>query len=391
MIELSPWLLIALGGGAGLVGALLGLGGGIFLVPLLTLALGVPIRAAIAASLISVIATASASSTVNLDRGLVNLRLGMVLEVATSMGGLAGGITAALLAPRHLFLLFGLTLAGMGVIMARRSGRRNVIADTGVDPGRLGGRILEGETPYVYRVRRLTLALGVPIRAAIAASLISVIATASASSTVNLDRGLVNLRLGMVLEVATSMGGLAGGITAALLAPRHLFLLFGLTLAGMGVIMARRSGRRNVIADTGVDPGRLGGRILEGETPYVYRVRRLPLALGASLVAGAISGLLGLGGGIIKVPVLNAFCGIPIRVAAATSAFMIGVTAAASSFLYFGRGDVAFPLSAAIALGALPGSLLGARLTHRVQARSLKVIMAAVLLIVGAQMALKAL
>jgi hypothetical protein len=123
----------------------------------------------------------------------------------------------------------------------------------------------------------------------------------------------------------------------------------------------------------------------------VYRVKRLPLGLGASLVAGAISGLLGLGGGIIKVPILNAFCGIPIRVAAATSAFMIGVTAAASSFLYFGRGDVVLPLSAAIALGALPGSLLGARLTHRVHARYLKVFMALVLLAVGAQMALKAL
>ena len=243
----------------------------------------------------------------------------------------------------------------------------------------------------IFLVPLLTLALGVPIRAAIAASLISVIATASASSTVNLDRGLVNLRLGMVLEVATSIGGLAGGITAALLSPRHLFLLFGVTLACMGVVMARRSGRRNVIADTGADPGRLGGRILEGETPYVYRVRRLPLALGASLVAGAISGLLGLGGGIIKVPILTAFCGIPIRVAAATSAFMIGGTAAASSFLYFGRGDVALPLSAAIALGALPGSLLGAHLSHRVQTRSLKVIMALVLLVMGAQMAFKTL
>ncbi len=243
----------------------------------------------------------------------------------------------------------------------------------------------------IFLVPLLTLALGVPIRAAIAASLISVIATASASSMVNIDRGLVNLRLGMVLEVATSIGGLAGGITAALLSPRHLFLLFGMTLAGMGVIMARRSGRRNVIADTGVDPGRLGGRILEGQTPYVYRVRRLPLALAASLAAGAISGLLGLGGGIIKVPILTAFCGIPIRVAAATSAFMIGVTAAASSFLYFGRGDVVLPLSAAIALGALPGSLLGAQLTHRVQTRSLKVLMAVVLLIVGIQMALKTL
>ena len=115
----------------------------------------------------------------------------------------------------------------------------------------------------------------------------------------------------------------------------------------------------------------------------------LLIALGGG--AGLLGALLGLGGGIVKVPILNAFCGVPIRVAAATSAFMIGVTAAASSFLYFGRGDVAFPLSAAIALGALPGSLLGARLTHRVQARSLKVIMAAVLLIVGAQMALKTL
>jgi uncharacterized membrane protein YfcA len=123
----------------------------------------------------------------------------------------------------------------------------------------------------------------------------------------------------------------------------------------------------------------------------VYRVRRLPLALVASLVAGAISGLLGLGGGIIKVPVLNAFCGIPIRVAAATSAFMIGVTGAASAFIYFGRGDVALPLTAAVAIGALPGSLLGARLSHRVEARALKLIMAVVLLVVGGRMALEAL
>jgi len=241
----------------------------------------------------------------------------------------------------------------------------------------------------VFLVPLLTLALGVPIRTAIAASLISVIASASASSTVNLERGLVNMRLGMVLEVATSIGGLAGGVAAALLSQRHLFLIFGATLALMSLIMALRSGRRNVIADTREDPGVLGGHLVEGETPYVYRVKRLPLALAASLVAGAISGLLGVGGGLIKVPILNAFCGIPFRVAAATSAFMIGVTGAASAFQYFGRGDVVLPLSAAIALGALPGSVLGARLTHKVQARSLKVLMAVVLLGVGAQMALR--
>jgi uncharacterized membrane protein YfcA len=238
----------------------------------------------------------------------------------------------------------------------------------------------------VFLVPLLTLALGVPIRAAVAASLACVIATASASATVNLNRGLVNMRLGLALEVATSIGGLAGGITAGRLSSRQLFLVFALTLSAMGLIMMMRSGRRNVIADPSVDPGVLGGRLREGEAQYVYRVRRLPVGLFSSLVAGAISGLLGLGGGIIKVPVLNAFCGVPIRVAAATSTFMIGVTAAASAVVYFSRGDMVLPLTAAVVLGALPGSLLGARLSERVEARSLKVLMAVILLLVGARM-----
>jgi len=242
----------------------------------------------------------------------------------------------------------------------------------------------------VFLVPLLTLALGVPIRAAIAASLLSVIATASASSTVNLEKGLVNMRLGLALEVATAIGGLSGGLSASLLSTRQLFLLFGATLGVMGVVMVSRSGRRNVIADPEADPGRLGGRLREGDQTYIYRVKRLPVALGSSLVAGAISGLLGLGGGIIKVPILNSFCGVPIRVAASTSAFMIGVTAAASAFVYYGRGDVNLPLSAAVALGALPGSLLGARLSHQVETRWLKTFMAVILLAVGLQMAFRA-
>ena len=243
----------------------------------------------------------------------------------------------------------------------------------------------------VLLVPLLTLALGVPIRAAVAASLISVIATASASSTVNLDRGLVNMRLAMALEVATSIGGLGGGAAASLFTAQQLFVIFGVTLAAMGVVVMLRSGRRNVIADPSVAPGLLGGRLQEGDVTYVYRVRRLPLGLFASLVAGAISGLLGLGGGIIKVPVMNTFCGVPIRVAAATSAFMIGVTAAASAFIYYARGDVVLPVASAVALGALPGSLLGARLSGRLEARSLKIMMAVLLLLVGGRMALEAL
>ncbi len=240
----------------------------------------------------------------------------------------------------------------------------------------------------VFLVPLLTLALGVPIRLAIAASLVSVIATASASATVNLSRGLVNVRLGLALEVATSFGGLAGGLAAAALSTRQLFVLFAVTLAAMGVVVAARAGRRNVIADLEVDPGRLGGYLTEGGTTYVYRAKRMPLAMVVSLAAGAVSGLLGLGGGILKVPVLSSFCGIPIRIASATSTFMIGVTAAASAFIYWSRGDIAMPLAAAVALGALPGSLIGVRLSDYVQARSLKLVMALVLVLVGLRMAM---
>jgi len=258
---------------------------------------------------------------------------------------------------------------------------------TGAATGFLGSML--GLGGGVFLVPLLTLALGVPIRVAIAASLISVMATAVASASVNLDRGLVNMRLGLLLEVATASGALLGGLVAAHLTQRQLFIIFAVTMASMGLVMALRSGRRNVIVDLSADVGALGGRLQEGEAVYAYRVRRLPIGMFASLVAGAVSGLLGLGGGIVKVPILNTFCGIPIRVAAATSTFMIGITTAASAFLYYGRGEVVLPLTAAVALGALPGSLVGARISDRVATRSLKMLMAVVLLGLGLRMALE--
>ena len=262
-----------------------------------------------------------------------------------------------------------------------------VLFATGAATGLLGS--LLGIGGGVLLVPLLTLALGVPIRVAIAASLISVMATAVASASVNLDRGLVNVRLGLVLEVATAAGALVGGLVAGQLTHRQLYICFAVTMALMGTVMAIRSGRRNVIADLTVDTGALGGRVQEGDTTYAYRVRRLPVGVVASLVAGAISGLLGVGGGIVKVPILNTFCGIPIRVAAATSTFMIGITTAVSAFLYYGRGEVVLPLTAAVALGALPGSLIGARVSDRVATRWLKVLMAVLLLAVGGRMAME--
>jgi uncharacterized membrane protein YfcA len=157
----------------------------------------------------------------------------------------------------------------------------------------------------------------------------------------------------------------------------------------MGCVVALRSGRRNVL-DPATDVGRFGGLMEEDDRMYAYRPRRLGLGLGASLVAGAVSGLLGLGGGIVKVPVLNAFCGVPIKVAAATSTFMIGVTASTSAILYLARGDVVLTVAAAVALGALPGSILGSRVSQRIDPRLLKVVMAVVLLVVALQTGLRA-
>ncbi len=257
---------------------------------------------------------------------------------------------------------------------------------TGAATGLVGS--LLGIGGGVFLVPLLTLAFGLPIRSAVAASLICVIATATASATAGLRRGLVNIRLGLFLELATSIGGISGGLLAASLSSRTLHILFSATLFLMGVVVALRSRRRNVL-DANQDPGVLGGRLLEGENTFVYRPKRLGLGLVASLFAGAISGLLGLGGGIIKVPVLNAFCGIPIRVATATSTFMIGVTASASAFLYLARGDVLLPATAAVALGALPASIAGAHLAHKSEPQALKILMAVVLLGVAVQMAMR--
>ena len=121
-----------------------------------------------------------------------------------------------------------------------------------------------------------------------------------------------------------------------------------------------------------------------------YRVRRLPLAMGISFVAGSVSSLLGLGGGVIKVPALNAWCGVPLRAAAATSAFMIGVTATAGAVIYYGRGEIVGWMAAATVLGVLAGSKTGFTLSLRARAKWLKLALAVVLLLASGLMFLRA-
>jgi uncharacterized membrane protein YfcA len=244
----------------------------------------------------------------------------------------------------------------------------------------------------VFLVPLLTIFLKVPIQYAVPISLCTVIATSNAVSARTAGRQLINLRLGMVLEVATAVGGLVGGLTSRLVTPGQLYMLFALVTAGSGFAMLGRLGRRNVSLDPAALPGRLGGRYYERESGGVvtYRVRRLPLALAASFVAGNISTLLGVGGGIVKVPMLNAWCGVPMRAAAATSAFMIGVTATSGLLIYLGREQIIAALAAAAVLGVHVGSLAGERLGRRATARWLKLLLAVVLFIVSILMLLRA-
>jgi uncharacterized protein len=261
-----------------------------------------------------------------------------------------------------------------------------VIFLAGVFAGGLGS--LLGLAGGIFLVPFLNLALKFPFPVAAAISLTTVIATSSSVSATRSRENVINLRLGMLLEVATAAGSLLGGITAQLIDPEHLQTLFGITMLAIAATVMTRLNRRNVIRDTTVEIGVLGGRFIEEESggEVCYRVKRLPLALGASFVAGNVSSLLGIGGGIVKVPVLNAWCGVPLRAAAATSAFMIGVTASPGAIIYYGRGQLVPALAAAAVLGVQLGSWRALQLGAKVPAKWLKVLMAIVLITVAVLM-----
>jgi uncharacterized membrane protein YfcA len=245
----------------------------------------------------------------------------------------------------------------------------------------------------ILLVPLLQFVVGVPLNIASGVSLMTVIATSSVVSAGSTGRRLVNLRLGMLLQIAAASGGLLGAVSVVHMPDHALFVMFSMVTAVIAALMLSRLGRRNVILDASVDPGPFGGRFYEDESgrEVVYRTRRIPAALGVSAVAGFVSGSLGIGGGILQVPALNTWCGVPLRAAAATSAVMIGVTAVASAPLYYARGSVSVPLAAAAVLGVLGGSRAGFWFGERARAKWLKVLMAGLLAFVSATYLVKAL
>jgi uncharacterized membrane protein YfcA len=269
---------------------------------------------------------------------------------------------------------------------------------SGLGAGMVGA--LLGIGGGVVLIPILVLGFDVPVHAAVAAGLVAVVANSSAAGSGYVSRGLANLRLAMSLEVATTLGALAGALTAALLSERVLLLVFSalMTATAVLLVIGGEGGEREAAdpADPGAGyeiPGRLAGAFTSPRTGELvrYQARRLPAGLAVSFVAGNVSGLLGVGGGFLKVPAMRLGMGVPTRVAVATSNVMIGVTAAASLVIYLQRGFL-YPLVAApVALGVAPGALLGARLSRRVSSRLMARLLAVVVLVVAVQMVLRAL
>jgi uncharacterized membrane protein YfcA len=289
-------LMVAGGAAAGVFGSLLGLGGGILIVPLLTLGFGLPLREAVGVSLVCVIMTSSAAAGVYLERHVANLRLGMTLELFTATGALVGGSIAFLLDDQILSFLFAGLLLYVAVTMFRGRGGRT------------------DATPAAATVTDVPAAVDDDLSAA--------------------------------------------GSSAAVATPP--------TVPAPSAAMLSLSG--------------------EG-----YLVRNLPFGIVGATFAGVVSALLGIGGGIVKVPLMNLSMGVPLRVATATSNMMIGITAAASAVIYLIHGGIDPYVAGPTAIGVFIGATAGSRLGHRVNTRMLRTLFVVVLVYTAVQMLLRAL
>jgi uncharacterized membrane protein YfcA len=326
-------LLMATGGAvAGAFGSLLGLGGGVLIVPLLTLGFGLPLREAVGVSLVSVIVTSSAAAGVYLERHVANLRLGMTLELFTATGALVGGLVAFALPERVLAGLFALLLTYTAIVMLRRA---------------------------------------LPTRGR-AADAVAAADAADVGDAADAARG------------PDPGPGPDGGSD-----PDP-----GTPVVPSGIVRARTVG---ATGGTG-GPAATGGPGATSAPGFVgslggpgYGVHSFRFGIAGSLFAGVISALLGIGGGIVKVPLMNLAMGVPLRVATATSNLMIGITASASAIVYFLRDGIDPYVAAPTAIGVFIGASAGSRLAHRVDVRYLRALLIVILAYTAWQMATKAL
>ena len=248
----------------------------------------------------------------------------------------------------------------------------------------------------VLIVPLLTVAFGVDIRYAIGASIVSVIATSSGAAAAYVRDRITNMRVGMFLELATTSGAIVGALVAGLVHSTFLFIVFGLALASSALPMVVKIGEElpeGVVSDRWARRLRLASSYPDavlGRT-VAYEVTRVPLGFGMMVVAGLLSGLLGIGSGAFKVLAMDTAMRLPMKVSTTTSNFMIGVTAAASAGIYFARGDVNPLIAAPVALGVLAGAAIGSRLLMRLHTLTLRKLFVPLMLLIALEMILRGL
>ena len=242
----------------------------------------------------------------------------------------------------------------------------------------------------------LTLAFGVDMKYAIGASVVSVIATSSGAAAAYVRERMTNLRVAMLLEVGTTSGAIVGATITGYLNTAALYVIFGTIMMISAVLMLRKR-HEHLSVSTKTD--RVSDRLRLHDSYFdenqrrevAYHVEHPILGLLMMLIAGTVSGLLGVGSGVLKVPAMDLAMKLPIKVSTATSNFMIGVTAAASAGVYFARGDINPYIAGPVAAGVMIGATAGSRLLGRLKNNFIRTLFVIVLLIVSVQMLLKGL
>ena len=254
----------------------------------------------------------------------------------------------------------------------------------------LGGML--GMASGIFIVPILTMLCHVDLRNAIGASIVSVIACSCGSAAAFLKERLTNVRLAIVLETATTAGALTGVFLAGRIPNPFLFFMFGTILL---LSAWQMFAKRNDPASFRTQSLDHDSRVRELDSSYpdrelgldiAYRVEHVRIGLVLMYVAGLVSALLGIGSGVLKVPAMDTALRLPIKVSSATSNFMICVTAAASAGAYFMRGEIVAAITGPVALGSVVGALLGARLLVSISNQRIRLLFAAVLIAVAAQM-----
>jgi uncharacterized protein len=252
---------------------------------------------------------------------------------------------------------------------------------------------LSGLGGGVFIVPGLVLLAHVPMHVAVGASLISVVATSAGASVAFVRDGWTNLRVAMLLECATVTGAVTGAYVAGLVSAQVLELLFALMMLQSAYFSITRHGDDiSPISDKLCERLKLGGEILtENGTMANYGVVNLPGGAALMVVAGLMSGLLGVGAGALKVAAMDYLMRLPLKVSSATSNFMIGVTAGAGALVFLARGDVVAIIAAPVALGVTAGALGGSRVLPHANVHALRTRFIVIMLLIAIEMGWRAL